>query len=95
MFYSVPLKSIYTFEIPCSGNWVYEEQFKPNVYVDITPAWEDKLKAWHYYEGEDRPFPFPRSDMGLQTLARYRGMQSGIEMAEGIRLVREIISHDN
>ena len=83
--------SIFTFEIPCSGNWVYENQFKPNVYVDITSVWDIKLKVWSFYKGEDKPFPFPRSNLGLQTLARYRGMQSGVELAEGIRLVRQVI----
>ena len=89
--YGVSFNSIYTYEIPCSGNWVYENQFKPNIYIDITSVWEMKLKAWNFYEGEERPFPFPRSEIGLQTLARYRGMQSGILMAEGLKLVRQII----
>ena len=87
----VSFNSIFTFEIPCSGNWVYENQFKPNVYVDITSVWDIKLKAWSFYKGEDKPFPFPRSNIGLQTLARFRGMQSGAELAEGIRLVRQVI----
>ncbi len=83
------LTGIYSFEIVCSGSWTFEQQFKPSTYVDITNYWQDKLDAWHCYEGESRPFPFPRSDEGLLTLARYRGMQSGVKFAEGFRVLRE------
>lgn len=84
-------KEIYTFEIVCSGNWKFDESFRPNVYVDITKYLKFKLDAWHEYLGEDRPFPFPRSDKGLETLAQYRGMASGFELAEGFRLARRVI----
>ena len=47
-----------------------------------------KLFAWRCYEGEERPFPFPRSDKGLEVLANYRGMQSGIRLAEAFKLLR-------
>ncbi len=82
--------AIYTFEIICSSNWTFESHFKPNVFVDISKYWERKLQAWHFYEGESRPFPFPRNDTGLETLSRYRGMAAGLEKAEAFRLVREI-----
>ncbi|VUX54988.1 conserved protein of unknown function [uncultured Woeseiaceae bacterium] len=79
---------IYTFEIVCSGSWKFDTSFNPNVYVDVSDYFDSKLSAWHEYVGEDRPFPFPRSDTGLSTLAKYRGMASGLKMAEGFRLVR-------
>jgi LmbE family N-acetylglucosaminyl deacetylase len=82
--------SIYGFEIPCSGNWTFEDTFKPNVYTDISPFWEIKLEAWYCYQGEDRPFPFPRSREGLKTLAQFRGMQSGLKKAEAFKLYRQI-----
>lgn len=84
-------KEIYTFEIVCSGNWTFDSAFKPNTYVNIEAYWEKKLHAWHLYKGEDRPFPFPRSDVGLQTLSQFRGMASGLEKAEAFRLVRKIV----
>lgn len=89
---SVP-REIYTFEIVCSGNWTFTETFKPNTFVDIAGVWEKKLQAWHLYKGESRPFPFPRSDTGLETLARHRGMACGLEKAEGFQLVRKIVTH--
>jgi len=82
---------IYTFEIPCSGSWTFESTFKPNVFVDVTEHWEKKLAAWACYEGEARPFPFPRSNEGLKTLAGYRGMMSNLKLAEAFHLVRMIV----
>ncbi len=84
-------KQIYTFEIVCSGNWTFETSFKPNVFVDVSAFWEKKLAAWHCYSGEVRPFPFPRSDTGLETLARYRGMQAALDKAEAFRLMRAVV----
>jgi len=84
-------KEIYCFEIICSGNWTFETTFKPNMYVDISKYWQKKLDAWHYYAGESRPFPFPRSDKGLETQAHFRGLACGIEKAEAFKLLRKII----
>lgn len=85
------LKGIYSFEIVCSGNWTFDNQFKPNIYVDIENYWQDKIEAWRCYQGEARPFPFPRSDQGLETLAKFRGMQCGLMLAEGFKTLRMII----
>jgi LmbE family N-acetylglucosaminyl deacetylase len=84
-------KEVYTFEIVCSGHWTFNSPMKPNVYVDVSRYWEKKMAAWHCYEGESRPFPFPRSDKGLETLAHMRGMASGLEKAEAFRLLRKTI----
>lgn len=83
-------KSIYAFEIICSGTWTFDTSFKPNVFVDIDNFWEKKMEAWHCYQGESRPFPFPRSDKGLETLANFRGLSSGLNKAEAFRLVRQV-----
>jgi len=82
-------KEIYTFEVISSANFKFNPDFKPNVYVDIKDEWDKKMEAWHCYEGEARPFPFPRSDKGLETLAQYRGMSVGLEKAEAFCLVRK------
>jgi LmbE family N-acetylglucosaminyl deacetylase len=84
------VREVYSFEILCSGNWTFEESFKPNLYVDIASVWHQKIRAWRYYEGEERPFPFPRSEKGLEVLANFRGMQSGLELAEAFKLLRRI-----
>ena len=84
-------KEILSFEIICSGSWTFETSFKPNVFVDISDVWEKKMEAWHCYDGEKRPFPFPRSDEGIRSLAEYRGLSAGLYKAEGFKLLRKII----
>ncbi len=84
-------KQVYTFEIPCSGSWTFESAFKPNVFVDVSEYWDQKIAAWACYEGEERPFPFPRSNTGLKTLACYRGMMSNLNKAEAFRMYRMIV----
>jgi len=82
---------VYTFEIPCSGSWTFDSTFKPNVFVEVSEHWDMKLAAWACYDGEARPFPFPRSTEGLKTLAQYRGMMSNLKLAEAFRMVRMIV----
>ncbi len=82
------IKQIYSFEVPCSSNWIYEDKFNPNVYVDISKSIKIKQKAFQVYKNEIRPFPFPRSKIGIDTLAKFRGMQSGLKYAEAFRLER-------
>ena len=84
------IKQIYSFEVPCSSNWIYEDKFNPNVYVDISDSIKIKQKAFQCYKNETRPFPFPRSKIGIDTLAKFRGMQSGLKYAEAFKLERGI-----
>ena len=84
--------SVYSFEIICSGNFKFVDTYSPNVYVDIENFWDAKMGAWSCYKGEARSFPFPRSSIGLETQARYRGMQCGVRLAEAFRLERILIS---
>jgi hypothetical protein len=60
--------------------------------VNIEKFWDVKMKAWNFYEGEARLFPFPRSEEGIKTIAQYRGLSSNLKLAEGFKLVREINS---
>lgn len=85
------VRTILGYEIPCSGNWTFEKAFKPNYFVDVSKSWDRKIGAWKCYRGEERPFPFPRSVEGLETMAKYRGMQSGLELAEGFQIFRHIV----
>jgi LmbE family N-acetylglucosaminyl deacetylase len=87
---NIYLRGVYSFEIVCSSSWVYEQKFDPNLFVDIEPYMQTKLQAWAKYDGENRAFPFPRSEKGLITLANYRGMMSGLAFAEGFRVMRAI-----
>jgi len=84
------IKNIYSFEVPCSSNWIFEDKFNPNVFVDIATTIRLKQNAFSQYKNENRPFPFPRSKIGLDTLAKFRGMQSGLKFAEAFKLERSI-----
>ena len=67
---------------------MFEKKFEPNVYIDIKEFFDKKMLAWSQYKGEEKDFPFPRSEKGLKTLARFRGMECGVEMAEAFKLWR-------
>jgi LmbE family N-acetylglucosaminyl deacetylase len=84
------VKQIYSFEVPCSSNWIFEDKFNPNFYVDISNTIHIKQSSFSQYKNENRPFPFPRSKVGIDTLAKYRGMQSGLKFAEAFKLERAV-----
>ena len=63
--------------------------FRPNVFVDIAPYLEGKLKAMDIYASEMAPFPFPRSHEALRALAKVHGAASGYHAAEAFQLLRE------
>lgn len=63
--------------------------FQPNVFVNIEPYLQDKLRAMDIYTSEIGNFPFPRSHEAIQALARLRGAASGFKAAEAFQLLRE------
>lgn len=83
---------IFTFETLSSTEWQdkNDEEFRPNVFIDIKEDIDAKIKAMKEYVGEMRAFPHPRSAEGIMTLAKYRGMESGLELAEALCLIRAI-----
>jgi len=83
-------QEIYTFEVVCSGNFKFSPYFIPNVFIDISDTWDEKMEAWSSYAGEAKDYPFPRSEEGLETLAKFRGMSCGLEKAEAFHLVRKL-----
>lgn len=65
--------------------------FKPTVYFDITDHLSRKLDILETYESEIHDFPFPRSRVALEALARVRGVQCNSEAAEAFMLIKEIV----
>lgn len=63
--------------------------FVPNVFVDISEYLDLKVKAMEIYSSEISSFPFPRSRVSIEALARYRGSSSGFSAAEAFLLLRE------
>lgn len=88
--YSV--KKILGFETPSSTEWnyTYEEPFKPNVFYDVTDTVQAKIDGMKCYRTESTTYPHPRSSEGLLSLAKYRGTNVGVEMAEAFELLYEI-----
>ena len=87
------IKEVLCYEVPSSTEWgvpLSGHVFTPNVFLDISETFELKIKAVKQYTEIIKKYPHPRSIKNLQTLARYRGAQSGLNLAEAFMLVREI-----
>jgi len=85
-------REIYSFEVLSSTEWQTDRllSFNPNIFVNIDDELEQKIKALKKYSSELREFPHSRSVEGVEILAEYRGMQSGMLTAEALYLIRRI-----
>jgi len=83
MFYEV-LSS--TEQVPPRLEWA----FVPDVFFNIEPWIDVKVKAMQCYPTEMDEFPYPRSAEGIRTLAKYRGMAVNLNFAEAFMLKREV-----
>jgi LmbE family N-acetylglucosaminyl deacetylase len=66
-----------------------DQGFRPNVFIDIEPFLDDKLRAMEIYASELGVFPFPRSHEAIRALTALRGAASGFKAAEAFELLRE------
>lgn len=85
------IKEVLCFEVPSSTDWAVPLPglvFMPNVFVDIKETFELKIKGLQQYPEVIKEYPHPRSIENLEALAKYRGAQSGFELAESFMLVR-------
>ena len=71
---------------------VPHNMFVPNYYIKMSSAgFNKKVAALRCYTQEIMPPPHPRSETGLETLARYRGMECNSEFAEAYIALRVIV----
>lgn len=85
------VNNLYSYEILSSSEWKYTKSFKPNYFEKLEEVQlKKKWNALNEYRSEIKPFPFPRSEEGIFTLAKYRGMQAGLNFAESFKLIRSI-----
>lgn len=84
------VKKILSFEVPSSTEWSYPCSFQPNMYVDISGTIKTKIAAMKAYKSEIRKWPHPRSEEAIMTLAKKRGCEAGLDLAESFELVRLI-----
>ena len=85
-------KKILAFEVPSSTDYAnYKKKiFRPNYYVDIEKFWKKKAQALKAYKDEIMSYPNSRSLKGLKNLAKYKGNQVGVKMAESFQILRFI-----
>jgi N-acetylglucosamine malate deacetylase 1 len=65
-------------------------QFIPNFYEDISQTFQKKLEAMKVYKSELKLYPNPRSLEIMEVLAKKRGSEASLELAEAFMLIREI-----
>ena len=80
------IRKVLAYELP--GPRIF--QFQPTIYEDISTEIISKNEAMLKYESEIEQFPHPRSIESIESLAKYRGSQSGLKFAEAFRLIYEI-----
>jgi LmbE family N-acetylglucosaminyl deacetylase len=86
------VRRILSYEVPSSTDQAPpfpEYAFLPACYVNIGAFLERKIEAFRCYRTEGRPYPHPRSEEGLLTVARKRGTESGFPAAEAFVVVRD------
>jgi LmbE family N-acetylglucosaminyl deacetylase len=86
-------EKILAFEIPSSTDFSYfknKNNFNPNYFLDIKKYWKKKKQALLAYKKEIKTFPNSRSLKGIEILSKFRGMQNGLEQAEGFKILKQI-----
>lgn len=86
-------RSLLYFETLSSTEWgkmFLQSNFRPNIYIDISSTIERKLEAASCYSLEIKEYPHPRSLEGIRALAKIRGMEVGLEVAEAFVLAVHI-----
>ena len=82
------IKALLSFEVLSSTEWKYNKIFEPNLFINIEKEIKFKIKAMKRYKTEMNNFPHPRSVTGINTLAKYRGIQSQNKFAEAFKIIR-------
>lgn len=67
-----------------------QNEFIPNVFIDISKYLVKKLEALRYYDSQMKEYPDARSLEAVEALARYRGSLMHFEAAESFMLIREL-----
>jgi len=86
---------IATFEVLSSTERAWQaphNMFCPNIYVNIAETMAIKQRALLCYEDECRPYPHPRSVEAIEYLARKRGQEVGLTVAEAFHMIRQVIT---
>lgn len=85
---------VYAYETLSETEWAApfpEDNFIPNVFINIENEIEHKINAFAVFESQVREFPHPRSRKGIKVLSEHRGSVVSINAVEAFSLVREIV----
>ena len=66
------------------------KSFDPVFYENVKSEIQFKIKALKIYSSEVESFPHPRSIKSVENLSIQRGIESGLDNAEGFELIRYI-----
>lgn len=91
--YDHKVSRIYSYETLSETGWNapnIQNEFIPNVYVDISEQLQAKLDAMKAYQTQLSDYPNPRSLEAVEALAKYRGSTVNVRAAEAFMLIREI-----
>ena len=81
-------KMILEYEEPYT--WTTDTLFHPNMYLDISDIFNEKMKLLNCHASQMRRDPFSRSPENLERLAGIRGCEIGTKYAESYRILRGI-----
>lgn len=85
------VNTVFAYEVLSSSEWRFTHTFSPNYFEVLSE--NDVKNKWlslKEYESEIKEFPYPRSEDGIISLSKYRGMQCGHKYAEAFHLIRKI-----
>lgn len=85
------VKRILAYETLSETEWgVSHRDFRPTVYQNIESTLKYKIEAMSAYASELQEPPHPRSLEIIEALAKKRGSEAGLRLAEAFMLIREI-----
>ncbi len=91
--YEHRVKRVYGYETMSETAWnapSVQNEFIPNVFVDITDTLDSKIEALGFFKSQLSPFPDARSLEAIEALAKYRGALMHVRAAEAFMLIREM-----
>ena len=91
--YEHKVSVVYGYETMSETAWNapnIQNEFIPNVYVDISSFLVSKLEAMKFYDSQLSPYPDARSLEAIEALAKYRGSLMHMRAAEAFMLLREL-----
>lgn len=68
-----------------------EKVFIPQIYNDVTPYINEKVKIMRLYNSEMQKSPMPRSKEAILAQARFRGAAMAIEYAEAFMILKYLL----